>query len=151
VATVAPFPVRAGIVTTLPPIVLGEGASLVVHVADDGGHAVSGARVALDEVAGTSRPRTPEAHRGTTDERGLVQIGHAAAEAFSLRIDASGYAPLRRPLVRASDSPIVLTLERPHAIAGRIRDDAGKPVVGESVWAQSHADVYESYQAQVQD
>ena len=88
-------------------------------------------------TAAAPRPSPPPSNSVRTDSQGRFAFSALAAGRYTMRVQHSGYAPVRGAAVTLNASQVVndvvLQISRHGSIAGTVRDDAGDPVVGVSV------------------
>lgn len=126
---------------TLPPIMLGVGASLSGIVLDTAGNPVPGANLILQgmflAVGGEASPDSIEA---TTDGEGKYLINNVPPGNRSLDVRAEGYANLTKSgLVFRGEEPLTMTItvEIAEMICGKVISKTGTPVAGAKVLAMS--------------
>ncbi|MBK9242288.1 MAG: carboxypeptidase regulatory-like domain-containing protein [Acidobacteria bacterium] len=83
------------------------------------------------------RPSPPPSKTVRTDSQGRFAFSALAAGRYTMRVQHSGYAPVRGAAVTLNASQVVpdviLQIGKHGSISGTVRDDAGDPVVGVSV------------------
>ncbi len=124
-------PVRAKLTAGSEPVVirLGEGAALVVTVVDDAKQPVVGAEVKLRGSAELAVKTT---------ERGTVRLAPVHPGWLTVTATAPGYAAGRAFTTVGSagaTGELTITLHKGQPVAGRVIDDAGKPIAGVQITA----------------
>ncbi len=124
-------------VADLGTVILRREAKIVGRVQDGDGNPVSGATLtivpddpilALAASDGTRGSTEPDA---LSDSDGRFEIGGLArGQRVKLRVDCSGFGLLVLPAVRAGGDPVVATLSRTRALAGRVSGSDGSSISG---------------------
>lgn len=110
---------------------LADEAALFGRVQSDSGQPAAGAMVTVSEIIPSVHDRDkPESYRpfaeGQTDAEGGLLIRGVGLDAYELRVMHRTMGRARR-VVRAADSPVVIRLQRPREVRGRVVHD-GRPV-----------------------
>jgi len=126
-----PSRVEEGGTTDLGTLLLREGVTLSGTVTDDAGRPVEDATVSLRDSAG--RPVFLFSF-ATTGSDGRYRVQELTPGAYTVRVEARGYAPASRP-VTLTDAPGTLdaVLARGGEVRVRVEDEAGQPVLGARV------------------
>jgi len=121
------------------PVRLERGGTLTGTVrAADGGRPIAGARVRLGDEPPLPQSWQQEAIRveSLTDERGRFRLDGIGRSPVRLVARAAGYGAAQRGDVRAGEA-VELFLFPGATLSGTVRDDAGRPVAGAAVRADS--------------
>jgi len=106
------------------------GAEIHGLVTDPNGDGVVGATLEINR----SGPDRDQGRTATTDIDGAFRLGGLPHEPVDLDVRADGYAPTRLPQARPdTGEPILIELEAGASLAGRVVDEAGRPVPGTRV------------------
>ena len=109
------------------------GAEIHGLVTDQNGDGVAGATLEVNRYG----PDQDQERTATTDIDGVFRLGGLAHEPVDLGVRADGYAPTTLRQVRPdTGEPILIELQAGASLAGRVVDDAGKPVAGARVWVK---------------
>lgn len=81
--------------------------------------------------------------RTSTDADGVFLLDHVGSANYVVRVDAAGYAPVHRNNFRVdrknAGEELLIRLQRPAVIAGRVTDPDGNPIAGANLFAQTHS------------
>ncbi|MBL8726582.1 MAG: sigma-70 family RNA polymerase sigma factor [Planctomycetes bacterium] len=110
-------------------IVLHPGLELTLRAVGERGEALSGVRVGV-----RSEAFRPMENHGYTDAQGLLRLCDLPAKRIDLVADKAGFVAARSEVdVPALRGEVVLMLRAGRAIAGRVLDQRGLPIVGASI------------------
>jgi hypothetical protein len=115
-------------------IILKKGLTVTGHVDDAAGRPVAGASAVIGrDIWGTSSPTA------STDERGAFTLENCDLGPTIITVQSDGFAPLFRDVqVEEHAPPVEIRLTEPASIVrGKVVDEAGKPIIGAWVAADT--------------